>query len=115
MGALGRGTWERRVYASWSSLESAVAALVGGKTVMMEYSAGDAVPVVDRVPAGVVELVRAAGATVVTSADLVSQFFAVWTDEHVASHHRAAEHLARIAKEAFAMGGCERCCWNAAC
>ena len=54
--------WERRVYASWKSLEAEIAALVRGKTAAMEYSAGDAVPVVDRVPAGVVEMVRAAGA-----------------------------------------------------
>ena len=98
-------TWDRRVYASWGSLEETVATLVRGRTVMMEYSAGDAVPVVDRVPAGVIEMVRTAGATIVTSADLVSRFFAVWTDEDVATHHRAAEHLARIAQEAFVRAG----------
>ena len=97
--------WERRVYASWRSLEDTLGALVRGKTVMMEYSAGDAVPVVDRVPAGVLEMVREAGATVVTSADLVSRFFAVWSDAHVTSHRRAAEQLARIAKEAFGRAG----------
>jgi len=97
--------WERRVYASWRSLEDELAGLVRGKRVMMEYSPGDAVPVVDRVPAGVLEMVRASGATVLTSADLVSRFFAVWEDRHLASHQRAAEQLARIAKEAFARAG----------
>jgi Xaa-Pro dipeptidase len=97
--------WERRVYASWKSLESEIAALVRGKRAAMEYSPGDAVPVVDRVPAGVVEMVRAAGATVVTSANLVTRFFAVWTQAQLESHRRAAEIIARIAKEAFARAG----------
>jgi Xaa-Pro dipeptidase len=98
-------SWERRVYSSWKSLESEIASLVKGKKAAMEYSPGDAVPVVDRVPAGVIEMVRAAGATVVTSANLVTKFFAVWTDAELASHKRAAEIIARIAKEAFARAG----------
>ncbi|MDA1080641.1 MAG: M24 family metallopeptidase [Gemmatimonadetes bacterium] len=97
--------WERRIYASWRSLESEVAALVSGKRVAMEYSPGDAVPVVDRIPAGVLEMVRSAGADVVTSADLVTRFFAVWSAEGLASHRRAAEHLSRIAHAAFARAG----------
>ena len=98
-------SWERRVYASWRSFESEVASLVAGKRVLMEYSPGDAVPVVDRVPAGVVEMVRAAGATVMTSADLISRFFAAWTPAQLASHRRAAEVIARIAREAFTRAG----------
>jgi Xaa-Pro dipeptidase len=98
-------SWERRVYSSWKSLEAEIAQLVKGKTAAMEYSAGDAVPVVDRVPAGVIEMVRACGATVVTSANLVTKFFAVWTSAELASHERAAEIIARIAKEAFARAG----------
>ena len=97
--------WERRVYSSWKSLESEIASLVSGKKAAMEYSPGDAVPVVDRVPAGVIEMVRAAGATVVTSANLVTRFFAVWTPDQLASHRRAAEIIARIAKQAFARAG----------
>ena len=40
--------WERRVYAAWKTLEADVASLVKGKRIAMEYSPGDAVPVVDR-------------------------------------------------------------------
>lgn len=98
-------TWERRVYAAWKTLEADVASLVQGKRIAMEYSPGDAVPVVDRVPAGVLEMVRAAGATVVTSADLVSRFFAVWTEAQTASHTRAGEIIARVAREAFERAG----------
>jgi len=97
--------WPKLVYSSWRDFEKALADVVGGKRVAMEYSPGDAVPYLDRVPAGVVELVRNSGAEVVTSADLVTRIYAVWTPENVASHQRAAEHLARIARNAMALAG----------
>ena len=97
--------WEKEKYSSWKQLESGVAKLVKGKTVAMEYSAGDAVPYVDRVPAGVIELVRASGAKIVSSADLVSRFYAVWTETQLVSHKRAAETIAQIARDAFVLAG----------
>ena len=97
--------WPKLVYSSWRELESTLAEVVAGKRVAMEYSPGDAVPYLDRVPAGVVEMVRNAGAEVVTSADLVTRIYAVWTPEHLASHRRAAEHVARIARDAISLAG----------
>lgn len=97
--------WKKIVYSGWRELESSIKDVVNGKTVAMEYSPGDAVPYLDRVPAGVLEMVRSSGATVVSSADLVSRFYAVWTDEQLASHKRAAEIIARIAKSAFEKAG----------
>ena len=97
--------WPRERYSSWRALEAGVASLVKGKTVAMEYSAGDAVPYLDRVPAGVLELVRNAGATVVSSGELVSRFYAVWSAENVASHRRAAEAIATIARDAINVAG----------
>ncbi|HWZ60041.1 MAG TPA: Xaa-Pro peptidase family protein [Gemmatimonadaceae bacterium] len=94
--------WRREVYSSWRTLEAMLAAIVGGRRVAMEYSPGDAVPYVDRVPAGVLDMVRAAGATVVSSAELVTRFYAVWGAAEIASHRRAAEVIAGIAHEAFA-------------
>ncbi len=97
--------WHKEVYSSWRSLEAHLKALVGGKRVAMEYSAGDAVPYLDRIPAGVLEMVRAAGADVVSSGELVTKFYASWTDGHVASHERAAERIAAIARDAIAEAG----------
>jgi Xaa-Pro dipeptidase len=97
--------WTREVYSSWRSLESFLAKHVGGKRVAMEYSAGDAVPYLDRVPAGVIEMVREAGATVVSSGELVSRFYASWNAEHIAAHLRAAEEIATIAREALQIAG----------
>jgi Xaa-Pro dipeptidase len=98
--------WPHATYSSWRDLESAIARMVRGRRVAMEYSAGDAVPYLDRVPAGVLEMVRNAGAAaVVSSGELVSRFYATWTSAGVASHRRAAEEIARIADDAFALAG----------
>ena len=98
--------WPRATYSAWRELETAVAELVRGKRIAMEYSAGDAVPYLDRVPAGVLEMVRAAGAAeVVSSGELVTRFYAAWSEEHLASHLRSAETIAAIARDAFAHAG----------
>jgi Xaa-Pro dipeptidase len=99
--------WGREVYSSWRSLEGFLASLVRGKRVAMEYSPGDAVPYLDRVPAGVLEMVRAAGADVVSSADLVTRFYATWSEDGLASHRRTAEKIAEIAHEAMRFAGGE--------
>jgi len=98
-------SWRKEKYSSWRVLESLLAGLVNGKRVAMEYSPGDAVPYLDRVPAGVIEMVRAAGATVVTSADLVTAFYAVWTDDQRASHERASRAVSTIGQEAIRLAG----------
>lgn len=97
--------WGRERYSTWQALEAAVAKLVHGKRVAMEYSPGDAVPYVDRVPAGVLEMVRAAGAEVASSAELVTRFYAMWSADGLASHRRAAELVATIARDALAVAG----------
>jgi len=99
------GEWRKEKYSGWRVLESLLAATVKGKRIAMEYSPGDAVPYVDRVPAGVLEMVRNAGATIETSADLVSMFNAVWSDEQRAGHERAALAVATIGQEAIRLAG----------
>jgi Xaa-Pro aminopeptidase len=73
----------------------------------MEYSPGDAVPYLDRVPAGVLEMVRAAGADVVSSAELVTAFYATWTRDELEVHRRTAERVAQIARDAMKHAGAE--------
>lgn len=98
--------WKHATYSSWRTLESALGAMVRGKNIAMEYSAGDAVPYLDRVPAGVLEMVRAAGATaVVSSGELVSRFYAAWSKTDIASHVRSAEVLRSIALDALTLAG----------
>jgi Xaa-Pro dipeptidase len=97
--------WGRVVYSGWRELEAAIASLVRRQRVAMEYSPGDAVPYVDRVPAGVVELVRAAGAEVVSSGELISRFYAVLSDAQIAAHRRAAGVVAETGQEALRVAG----------
>ncbi len=99
--------WKKQVYSSWRTLESELATLLRGKRVAMEYSPGDAVPYLDRVPAGVLEMVRAAGAEVVSSAELVTRFYATWTADELEVHRRTAERVAQIARDAMRHAGAE--------
>jgi Xaa-Pro aminopeptidase len=87
-----RGVPGRAVlYRSWKELEALLRAHVGGlKRVAMEYSPGAAIPYVARVDAGTVEMVKATGPDVVSSADLVQYFEARWTPDQKALHDRAA-------------------------
>ena len=93
------GDWKKVVYSGWRGFESEIASLVRGKRVAMEYSPGDAVPYLDRIPAGVLEMVRASGAQVASSGDLVTRFFAGWSPEGLEAHKRSAEAIAAIAEE----------------
>ncbi len=94
--------WGLESYAGWRELEAGLEALLAGRQALaLEYSAGDAVPTVDLVPAGVVELVRRAGAELRSSGDLVSLFFSAWSPEQLTDHRRAAEVVARVGRESF--------------
>ena len=54
------------------------------------------------VDAGTVELIRAQGCKVVSSADLVQEFEAAWTPEQLESHRAAGREIDRITQAAFA-------------
>jgi Xaa-Pro dipeptidase len=89
-------------YASWPELHVQLKSVVGDRRrVAMQYSPHNAIPYVSRVDAGTIELVRSFGIEVVTSADLVQRFEAVWTPEQRESHQYAARSLRTIIDEAF--------------
>lgn len=97
---------DKRVYLSWRELETQLHEMLAGlPRIAMEYMPGDATPYVDLVPAGVVEMVRAAGAEVVPSAELVSTFHSRWSEDGLASHRRAARVLHTVVHAAFARVG----------
>ena len=85
-------------YARWTELHEALASLVSGRTLAMEVSPRDAVPYLDRVPSGVVELLQSFGARIVPSGLLVSRFAARWSAEELEDHRFAAEVLADVAR-----------------
>ena len=88
-------------YARWEELHDALRSVVAGKRVAMEVAVDDAVPYLDRVPSGVVQLLTRLGATVVPSAALVTRFASTWSADDLADHLAAAVVLARVAQEAL--------------
>ena len=89
-GALDHLPGSKQVYLRWQELESALAGLVSGrKRVAMEYSPRNNIPYISRVDAGTVEVIRGAGAEVVSSGDLIQRFEATWDDDQWAMHREA--------------------------
>ncbi len=89
-------------YSSWQELESEVAKLLTGATrIAMQYSPRNAIMYVSMVDAGTVEMLRELGKEIVSSADLVSEFEAVLTDDQLTTHFAAQERLDAILAEAW--------------
>jgi Xaa-Pro dipeptidase len=92
----------KQSYASWREQQTQLCTLLEGcKTVAMQYSEHCAIPYVSMVDAGTVELVRQCGVTVVSSADLVQQFEAVWTEAQYHLHTEAGTQVDQVRREAF--------------
>lgn len=93
---------EETVYLTWQSLERELKDMLKGrKRIAMQYSPENHVPYVSRVDAGTLELVRAAGVEVVSSADLVQRFDATLSKDQYESHKRSAKRLRTLVDEVF--------------
>ena len=97
--------WPKHVWVTREALTAELGTLVRGKRLAVDYSPHAAIPYLDGVPAGVAELLGSLGATLVTSSDLVTRYCSVWTPEDIASHRRAAEIVATVAREGIALAG----------
>lgn len=92
----------KQAYASWQEQQSRLAALVAGAgRVAMQYSHNCAIPYVAMVDAGTVELVRSTGAEVVSSADLIQRFEAVWSSQQLDLHLEASRLVDQTRRDAF--------------
>jgi len=90
-------------YAAQKELRENLTKLLGrARTIAMQYSPKNAIPYIAMVDAGTIELVRGAGAKVVSSADLVQKYEACWSKEQLESHLSAGKAIDRIVHEAFA-------------
>ncbi len=99
-GAAERGPFEVRTYADRLGLRAALAELDPGGPVAIEYAPEADLPYVSHVDAGTVELLRAVGVDVRSSAEVL-QAFAAWSPAQVAAHDRAAEAVMAVAFGAF--------------
>ncbi|UCF41910.1 MAG: M24 family metallopeptidase [Gemmatimonadota bacterium] len=96
--AVGDFPGEFVTYTTWQELHQHLASVVGGRRVAMETSPENAVPYLDKVPSGVVELLKRLGATVLPSAPLVTEFASRWSQAELQDHRRTAEAIAEIAR-----------------
>jgi Xaa-Pro aminopeptidase len=93
---------EKHVYSSWQELELQLEKILSPYVrIAMQYSPRNAIMYVSMVDAGTVELVRGMGKEVVSSADLVSRFEAVLSEEQIATHYAAQQRLDKILEAGF--------------
>jgi len=101
------GHWEQwegelEAYVGWEEMEAKLGRMLNGcDRVAMEVSDRDAVPFVDNVPAGVVDLIESLGPTVTSSAGLLANTYAQWGQQGLDLHRRAATILADVARTAY--------------
>lgn len=107
-----QGPWEGWIgenhgYLSWQSLEAGIDSILPpGSRIALEHSEGNAVPYLDRIPGGMLDLIRRRRIEIVSSGDLVSAFYSRWGEDGFNSHSRAAVVLRDVARDAFdAIGG----------
>lgn len=94
---------QKRVFLSWQQLQAHLSeTLQGVRRVAMQYSPGNAIPYISRVDAGTIEQIRQLEVEIVSAADLVQRFEAVWTTAQWESHLRAAKGVRETVDEAFA-------------
>ncbi len=81
-------------YSGWKEYEKVLGEILSNTDkVAMEYSPGNAMPAIALVDAGSIELVRSLGPEVVSSATLVQQFTATWSEYQESMHKEASDCL----------------------
>jgi Xaa-Pro aminopeptidase len=89
-------------YAGLQELEKGLKKILGrAKNIAMQYSPKNAIPYISMVDAGTIEMVRGAGAKILSSADLVQKYEACWTDAQLRSHEEAGRAIDIIVRGAF--------------
>jgi Xaa-Pro aminopeptidase len=93
----------RGLYSSWQELQGGLNAMLDGfERIAMQYSHNNDIMYISMVDAGTVELLREMGKEIVSSADLVSQFEAVLSDDQIASHYVAQRTIDAVLAGGFA-------------
>src|SRR5271170_1753404 len=71
-------------YAGWQELfDSLKRMLTGHRDIAMQYSPNNIVFTISMVDAGTADLIRGLGKNIVSSADLVAQFEATWSEDQI--------------------------------
>jgi Xaa-Pro dipeptidase len=97
---------EKLTYSSWQDQETKLHNLCRGfSRIAMQYSAKCAIPYVSLVDGGTLELIRGAGVEILSSADLVQEFEARWTEQQYRQHVTAGKRVDQVRREAFSFAG----------
>jgi Xaa-Pro dipeptidase len=93
---------KKQQYSGWQELFDGLKAMLSSyRDIAMQYSPNNIVFYVSLVDGGTIDLVRGLGKNVVSSADLVAQFEATWTEDQIKSHFAARDAIDAITAEAF--------------
>jgi Xaa-Pro dipeptidase len=92
----------KKQYAGWQELfDSLKHMLAAHRNVAMQYSPNNIVFTISMVDAGTADMIRGLGKNIVSSADLVAQFEATWTEAQIKTHFEARDVIDRLTAEAF--------------
>ncbi|MBZ5549267.1 MAG: Xaa-Pro peptidase family protein [Acidobacteriia bacterium] len=93
---------KKRQYAGWQELfDSLKGLLAAHRTIAMQYSPNNIVFTISLVDAGTADMIRGLGKNIVSSADLVAQFEATWSEEQIKTHFAARDVIDAVTGEAF--------------
>jgi len=89
-------------YSGWQELfDKLKGMLSSSRDLAMQYSPNNIVFYVSLVDGGTIDLVRGLGKNIVSSADLVAQFEATWSEEQIKTHFAARDAIDAIMASAF--------------
>src|ERR1700736_6103591 len=92
----------KQQYSAWQELfDSLKSMLASYRDIAMQYSPNNFVFTISLVDAGTVEMLRGLGKNVVSSADLVAQFEATWSEDQIQSHFAARDAIDSITASPF--------------
>lgn len=92
----------KKQYAGWQELFDGLKHMLAAhRNVAMQYSPNNIVFTISMVDAGTADLIRGLGKNIVSSADLIAQFEATWSDEQIKTHFEARDVIDALTAEAF--------------
>jgi len=92
----------KQQYSGWQELFDRLKSMLAPyRDIAMQYSPNNIVFTISLVDGGTIELLRGLGKNIVSSADLVAQFEATWSEEQIKSHFAARDSIDCITAAAF--------------
>ncbi len=88
---------DKWLYRTWQELEKYLFSIaIENAQIAMEYSPNNSIPVISKVDAGTVDMIRKSGSQVVSSANLLQKYTSVWTGDQLKSHLLAEKVLCNV-------------------